>query len=428
MQVAAILSTKGTDVATVPPTASVSEALAMLQSWGVGALVVSGDGRAIDGLISERDVVRGLVESGAGLLDRPVTEAMSTEVHTCTLTQSADDLMTTMTELRVRHLPVLDHDGALGGIISIGDVVKCRVGRARGRAGPAHRLRAPGPLTRCPARAAGRWRAPHPRGLLGSGDADRGAGCGVRRSGADDAAVGGVRRRRRGRADRPGRRLRLRLLEARRDVRARDRRRGASTRTATSSSPACGSCRRRSGRSTRRASGSRPTPATFDADILVVALGADLAPRRPRRGCVEGGHEFYTVAGAFALRDVLAEFDGGRVIVGVTSTPFKCPPAPSETALLMHDFLTERGLRDAVGDLAGDAAAACRSRRRRAASEALLAAFAERGIDWHPERLVARARPGPQGRAARRRRRDALRPLPRRAGAPGARRWSRSRA
>jgi CBS domain-containing protein len=128
MQVAAILSAKGTDVATVPPTASVSEALAMLQSWGVGALVVSGDGRAIDGLISERDVVRGLVESGAGLLDRPVTEAMSTEVHTCTLTQSADDLMTTMTELRVRHLPVLDHDGALGGIISIGDVVKCRVG------------------------------------------------------------------------------------------------------------------------------------------------------------------------------------------------------------------------------------------------------------------------------------------------------------
>ena len=103
MQVAAILSAKGTDVATVAPTAPVSEALALLQSWGVGALVVSGD-------------------------DRPVTEAMSTEIHTCTLTQSADDLMTTMTELRVRHLPVLDHEGELGGIISIGDVVKCRVG------------------------------------------------------------------------------------------------------------------------------------------------------------------------------------------------------------------------------------------------------------------------------------------------------------
>ena len=84
---------------------------------------------------------------------------------------------------------------------------------------------------------------------------------------------------------------------------------------------------------------------TFDADILVVALGADLHPEATP-GLVEAGNEFYTVAGAFALRDVLAGFEGGRVIVAVTSTPFKCPPAPSETALLMHDFLTDRGLRD----------------------------------------------------------------------------------
>ena len=89
----------------------------------------------------------------------------------------------------------------------------------------------------------------------------------------------------------------------------------------------------------------------FDADVMVVALGADLDPAATP-GLVEGGHEFYTVPGAFALRDVLADFEGGHVIVGVTSVPFKCPPAPSETALLMHDFLTERGLRDNVGDLA----------------------------------------------------------------------------
>src|SRR5947209_9539255 len=63
---------------------------------------------------------------------------------------------------------------------------------------------------------------------------------------------------------------------------------------------------------------------TFDADILVVALGADLHPEATP-GLLEGGHEFYTVPGAFALRDVLARFDGGRVIVGVTSLPFKCP-------------------------------------------------------------------------------------------------------
>ena len=77
----------------------------------------------------------------------------------------------------------------------------------------------------------------------------------------------------------------------------------------------------------------------FEADVMVVALGADVDPGATP-GLVEGGHEFYTPGGAFALRDVLADFDGGRVVVGVTSTPFKCPPAPSETALLMHDFLS----------------------------------------------------------------------------------------
>ena len=84
---------------------------------------------------------------------------------------------------------------------------------------------------------------------------------------------------------------------------------------------------------------------TFDADVLVIALGADLDPSATP-GLVEGGHEFYTEAGAFALRDVLSTFDGGRVIVGVTSTPFKCPPAPSETVLLLHDLLTDRGCRE----------------------------------------------------------------------------------
>src|SRR5579863_5069167 len=84
---------------------------------------------------------------------------------------------------------------------------------------------------------------------------------------------------------------------------------------------------------------------SFEGDVMVVALGADLDPAATP-GLLEGGHEFYTVAGAFALRDTLAAFAGGRVIVGVTSTPFKCPPAPSETALLLHDLLSERGVRE----------------------------------------------------------------------------------
>src|SRR3954454_6600716 len=87
------------------------------------------------------------------------------------------------------------------------------------------------------------------------------------------------------------------------------------------------------------------TAGTFAADVLVVALGADLDPGATP-GLLEDGHEFYTEAGAFALRDTLAAFSGGRVVVGVTSLPFKCPPAPSETALLVHDLMQRRGIRD----------------------------------------------------------------------------------
>ncbi|MDE3129718.1 MAG: FAD-dependent oxidoreductase, partial [Acidobacteriota bacterium] len=83
----------------------------------------------------------------------------------------------------------------------------------------------------------------------------------------------------------------------------------------------------------------------YDADILVVALGADLAPEETP-GLAAGGHEFYTVPGAFAAREVLERFEGGRVVIGVLSTPYKCPPAPSETALLLHEYLLRRDLRD----------------------------------------------------------------------------------
>lgn len=125
---------------------------------------------------------------------------------------------------------------------------------------------------------------------------------------------------------------------------------------------------------------------TFEADILVVALGADVDPTATP-GLVEGGHEFYTVAGAFATRDVLSRFAGGRVVIGVTSTPFKCPPAPSETALLMHDFLETRGLLDSsqVSLVMPFGVPIPPSPQ---ASQAVLAAFAERGIAWHPGKLV----------------------------------------
>jgi sulfide:quinone oxidoreductase len=125
---------------------------------------------------------------------------------------------------------------------------------------------------------------------------------------------------------------------------------------------------------------------TFEADILVVALGADLDPAATP-GLAEGGREFYTLAGAFGLRAVLDQFPGGRVVVGVTSTPFKCPPAPSETAFLMHDFLRERGLggQSEVSLVMPMGAPIPPSPH---ASEVILAAFADRGIGWYPERLV----------------------------------------
>src|SRR5580704_16214003 len=125
---------------------------------------------------------------------------------------------------------------------------------------------------------------------------------------------------------------------------------------------------------------------TFEADILVVALGADLDPAATP-GLAEGGHEFYTVAGAFALRGVLERFAGGRVVVGVTSTPFKCPPAPSETALLVHDFLQERGLRE-TSEIALVMPLPVPIPPSPAASEALIQAFAERSISWNPGKLV----------------------------------------
>jgi sulfide:quinone oxidoreductase len=124
----------------------------------------------------------------------------------------------------------------------------------------------------------------------------------------------------------------------------------------------------------------------FDADVMVVALGADLDPSATP-GLAEAGHEFYTVDGAFAARDVLDSFGGGRVVVGVTSTPFKCPPAPSETALMLHDYLVARGLR-AASEISLVMPLGAPIPPSPAASQALLAEFAERGISWHPDRLV----------------------------------------
>ncbi len=127
MDVRSILASKGTQVATVQREATLADAAALLRDHGVGALVVSGDSSRIDGIISERDVVRSVASHGAGALGRSVASAMTTDVVTCAAEDSVDQLMALMTAKRIRHVPVVGADG-LAGIISIGDVVKARVG------------------------------------------------------------------------------------------------------------------------------------------------------------------------------------------------------------------------------------------------------------------------------------------------------------
>ena len=125
---------------------------------------------------------------------------------------------------------------------------------------------------------------------------------------------------------------------------------------------------------------------TYEADVLVVALGADY-DLDATPGLREGGNEFYSFAGAERLRDVLPTFNKGRAIVGVTSTPFKCPPAPSEAVLLLHDYLSARGVRAAC-EISLIMPFGAPIPPSPAASRALLSAFAERRITFVPNRSV----------------------------------------
>ncbi len=125
---------------------------------------------------------------------------------------------------------------------------------------------------------------------------------------------------------------------------------------------------------------------TYEADVLVIALGADY-DLTGTPGLIEAGNEFYTFAGAERLREVIPAFSRGRVIVGVTSTPFKCPPAPSEAALLLDDHLRARGVRDAC-EISLVIPFGIPIPPSPATSKALIAAFARRGITFVPNRLV----------------------------------------
>jgi CBS domain-containing protein len=126
MRVSEILRHKGADVIVIAPSATVAELIALLSDNNLGAVVVSDDGSAVHGIVSERDVVHSL-SKGTSVLSEPVSTIMSSTVQTCSVGDSVESLMGIMTELRVRHVPVVTDSSRLCGIISIGDVVKSTI-------------------------------------------------------------------------------------------------------------------------------------------------------------------------------------------------------------------------------------------------------------------------------------------------------------
>jgi len=133
MNVEAILRNKGRSVTTIAPEARIATAVALLRRHAVGALVVSRDGAAVDGILSERDIVTALADHSAATLELTVADLMSRHVITCRREDSVADLAALMTDKRIRHLPVVDR-GVLAGIVSIGDVVKHRIDEVEGEA------------------------------------------------------------------------------------------------------------------------------------------------------------------------------------------------------------------------------------------------------------------------------------------------------
>ncbi|OFE15845.1 histidine kinase [Humibacillus sp. DSM 29435] len=127
MKISDVVRSKGGGVVTVKPDETVTGLLALLDEHRIGAVVVSVDGSSVDGIVSERDIVRHLHLKGTDILSAPVSSIMTSEVTTGSAADEIADLAATMTELRVRHVPIVDADGKLAAIVSIGDIVKFRL-------------------------------------------------------------------------------------------------------------------------------------------------------------------------------------------------------------------------------------------------------------------------------------------------------------
>jgi CBS domain-containing protein len=131
MTVARVLSSKSVDgIHTIRPDRTIAEAVAELAARGIGALIVSSDGKAPEGILSERDVVRALAREGGAVLERRASDLMTAPIQTASPAEAAEETLQRMTVGRFRHMPVVE-DGALVGVISIGDVVKMRLSEVK---------------------------------------------------------------------------------------------------------------------------------------------------------------------------------------------------------------------------------------------------------------------------------------------------------
>lgn len=131
MRISEVLRRKGDSVTTLSPETDVAALLELMAEEGIGAVVVSPDGERVAGIVSERDVVRALHHDGADVLGRPISSIMTSQVHSCVPEDDLETLARTMTDHRIRHLPVVV-EGRLRGVVSIGDIVKHRIAELQG--------------------------------------------------------------------------------------------------------------------------------------------------------------------------------------------------------------------------------------------------------------------------------------------------------
>lgn len=127
MDIRSILAFKGTDVLTIRSTETIENAVRLMWQREISALVVCDDGRRIDGIVSDRGIIRAMADQGTDIMAKPVSHVMTRTVLTCTPADKVEAVMTLMTEKRIRHVPVADEEGLLTGLVSIGDVVRAQL-------------------------------------------------------------------------------------------------------------------------------------------------------------------------------------------------------------------------------------------------------------------------------------------------------------